>query len=217
MAVIMAVAMRFAFLPLFLLVFALLALLKFLSLLLLPAVHSVHLLLLAALELVLTLMTCVLAAQFLLLLVIAPLHFLAFGVLLTLHPVEVFFVFLLQPGIGGGVVGMPRGGRPIKVAAVIFAASAWTIRRVAVAVVKVSIPTIRITCVRGTISFVASTTVVESATVINATTVIASTVFDVAAMEFARTRSRCDFGAAVIDGSPEAAIAASSFKMTVLL
>ncbi len=36
-------------------------------------------------------------------------------------------------------------------------------------------------------------------------------------MEFAGAWSCGDFGAAVIDGSPEAAIAASTFKMTVLL
>lgn len=105
---IVAVAVRLAFLPLFLLVFALLALLKFLGLLFLPAVHLLRLLLLAPLELVLTLLVCVLAAQSLLLLVISPLHFLALGVLLTLHFIEVSFVFLLQPRIGGRIVRMAR-------------------------------------------------------------------------------------------------------------
>ena len=124
----MAVAVRFAFLPLFLLMVALLALLQLLSLLLLPAVHLIRLLLLAALELVLALLVCVLAAQSLLLLVISPLHFLAFRVLLALHLVELLFVPLLQPGVGGRIVRMPCGG--------------WPVRRVAVAVVKASTLTI---------------------------------------------------------------------------
>src|SRR5205823_4155143 len=105
--------MRFAFLPLFLLVFALLALLKFLSLLFLLAAHLIRLLLLAALEFVLTLLVCILAVQFLLLLLISPLRFLALGVLLPLHLVEVSLMLLLQPGIGGRIVGVAAtSGRP---------------------------------------------------------------------------------------------------------
>ena len=100
----MAIAVRFAFLPLLPLVIALLALLKLLCLLLLPAVHLLHLLLLTALKLVLPLLTCVLSSQLLLFLVIALLNSLALGVLLTLHFVEISFVPLLQPGIGGRIV-----------------------------------------------------------------------------------------------------------------
>lgn len=119
--------------------FALLALLKLLSLLFLSAIHLIHLLLLAALELVLALLICVLAAQSLLFLIIAPLHFLVFGVLLALHLVELLFVPLLQLRIGGRIGGVTRGRRAIK-----FAAS------------------IRITRVR-TVSVVASSTVIGSA------------------------------------------------------
>ena len=174
-----AVAVWLAFLPLFLLMVPLLALLKLLSLLLLASVHLIHLLLLAALDLVLTLLVCILAAQSLLLLIIAPLHFLPFGVLLPLHFVELLFVLLLQSWIGGRIIGMPRGGRTI-------------------------------------VSVVASATVVKSA-IITAPTVIGSAMLNVATMEIAGTRSRRNFGAAVIDGSPETAVAASAIKMTVLL
>jgi hypothetical protein len=160
------VAVRLA---LFFLVFAFLALLKFLSLLLVLLVHLLLLLLLAALELVLALLTRILAAQFLLLLVLPLLHFLAFGILLTLHFVELLFVLLLQPGIGGRIVGMARRGRPIG-----------------------------------------------SATIIRSGAVIGSAMLNAAAMEIAGARSRRDFRAAVIFGSQEAAVAASTFKMTVL-
>jgi len=178
-----AVAMCFAFLLLFLLVVALLALLKFLSLLLLPAFHLIRLLLLTALKLVLALLVCALAAQSLLFLVIAPLHFLTLSVLLPLHLVEVSFMLLLQPGVGGRIVGMPRGRRPVESAAVIFAPSVSTIRRP----------------VGGTVSVIAAAAIITPA------------------MEIAGARSGGDFGAAVVDGSPEAAIAASTFQMTVLL
>src|SRR5215472_8517589 len=192
---IVAVAVLLAFLSLFLLVFTFLALLKFLTLLFLPMIHLIHLLLLAALELVLALLPPILAVHSLLFLFIAPLHFLTFGVLLPLHLVEFSLVSLLQLRVGGRVVGMAPSGRTIEVATVIVAAPAWPIRR-AIAVVKVSIPTIRIACVRRTVSVVASATIVESGTLVTAATVIAS---------------------AVLDGSPEAAIAASSFKVTILL
>lgn len=194
----MAVAVRFAFLPLFLLVVAFLALLELLSLLLLLAVHLLRLLLLAALKLVLPLLICVLAAQSLLLLFVSPLHFLAVGILLALHLVEVSFVLLLQSWIGGRVVGMARRGRAIGVVTVIFAAS------------------VRIASVWRTVSVVAPATIVNSA-ILAAATVVGSAVLDVAAVELTRTRGGCDFGAAMIDRSPEVAIAASAFKMTVLL
>jgi len=145
--------MRFAFLPLFLLVFALLALLKFLSLLFLLAAHLIRLLLLAALEFVLTLLVCILAVQFLLLLLISPLRFLALGVLLPLHLVEVSLMLLLQPGIGGRIVGMARGRRPVGFAAVIFSAP--------------------ITRVRGAVSVVVSATVSDSTAIITAAMEIA--------------------------------------------
>jgi len=145
--------MRFAFLPLFLLVFALLALLKLLSLLFLLAAHLIRLLLLAALELVLALLVCILAAQFLLLLLVSPLRFLALGVLLPLHFVEVSLMLLLQPGIGGRIVGMARGRRPVGFAAVIFAAP--------------------ITRVRGAVSVVVSATVSDSTAIITAAMEIA--------------------------------------------
>lgn len=189
----MAIAVRFVFLTSFVLVFALLALLKLLSLLLLPAVHLIRLLLLAALELILALLVYILAAQFLLFLILPLLHSLALGILLPLHFVELLFVPLLQSGIGGRVVGMPRGGRAIGFAIAIVAAS------------------IRIARVRRAVSVVASAPVVES------TAVIGSAVFDLSAMEIARARSGGDFGITVIDGVPEAAIAAGGFKVTSLL
>lgn len=197
----MAIAVRFAFLPLFLLVFALLALLKFLCLLFLPAVHLVHLLLLAALELILALAICVLAAQSLLFLVVSPLHFLTLRVLLPLHFVVVSFMFLLQSGIGGRVVGMARRGRAIEVTTISFAAFVWAI----------GFPRV------GSVSVGASATVVNFGTIITASAVIRSAVLDVTAAEFAGAWSRGDVGAAMIDGSPEATITASSFKVMVLL
>lgn len=162
---IVAVAVRFAFLASFLLVITLLALLEPLCLLCLPAVHLIHLLLLALLELILALPACVLAAHFLFLLVISPLHFLALGILLPLHLVEFLFVPLLQLGIGGRVVGMPRRGRTIELAAVIFAAL------------------VRIARVRWAVSVVASAAVVESSPIVAGATVISSSMLDVAATE----------------------------------
>jgi len=166
---IVAVAVLLAFLSLFLLVFTFLALLKFLTLLFLPMIHLIHLLLLAALELVLALLPPILAVHSLLFLFIAPLHFLTFGVLLPLHLVEFSLVSLLQLRVGGRVVGMAPSGRTIEVATVIVAAPAWPIRR-AIAVVKVSIPTIRIACVRRTVSVVASATIAESGMLVIAAT-----------------------------------------------
>jgi len=122
-----AIAVRFIFLTSLVLVFALLALLELLCLLFLAVVHLIHLLLLAALELVLALLVCILPAQPLLLLVLAPLHVLAFGILLPLHLVELLLVPLLQPWIGGRVVGMARRGRTIESAAVIVVAIAWAV------------------------------------------------------------------------------------------
>ena len=121
---VVAVAVRLAFLPLLVLVFALLALLKFLCLLLLPAIHLIGLLLLPALDLILALLVCVLAVQPLLFLVIAPLHFLAFVVLLALHFVEFAFVTLFQFWIGGRIVGVSRRRWAIEIATVVIAASA---------------------------------------------------------------------------------------------
>ena len=213
----MAIAVRFIFLTSLVLVFALLALLELLCLLFLAAAHLIHLLLLAALELVLALLVCILPAQPLLLLVLAPLHVLAFGILLPLHLVELLLVPLLQPWIGGRVVGMARRGRTIESAAVIVVAIAWAVRRVAIAVVKVSVAAIRIARVRRTVPVAAPAAVVESGSIINAATVIGSAVLDVSAMEIARARSCGDFGITVIDGVPEAAIAPGGFKVTILL
>lgn len=112
---------------------------------------------------------------------------------------------------------MARRGRTIEVATVIFAPSAWAIRRVARAVVKVSVLTIGFPRVGRAVSVGASATVVNSATIITAPAVIRSAVLDVTAAEFAGAWSRGDVGAAMIDGSPEATITASSFKVMVLL
>lgn len=208
-----AVAVR---LVLFFLVFAFLALLKFLSLLLVLLVHLLRLLLLASLELVLALLICVLAAEPLLFLVLPLLHFLALGILLTLHLVELLFVLLLQPGIGGRIVGMASRSRATEVATVIFAPRAWAIGRVAVAVVNASALTIRFTRIWRAVSVVAFATVVKSV-IITATAVIGSAVLDIAATELAWAGSRSNIGAAMIDGSAEVAISASSFKVMVLL
>ena len=204
----MAVAVRFAFLPLFLLVLVLLALLKFLCLLILPAVHLIQLLLLMSLELILSLRIGPVPVHSLTLLILSLLQLLAIGVLLTLHFVEFSFVFLLQPGIGGRIIGMARGGRTIETATVVIVSSA---------VVGIPVATIGILRVRWTVSIVASAAVLKSATIIDAAAVIAPTALDVATTEFAGARGGGDFRVAVIDGGPEVTIATGSFKVMVLL
>ena len=68
-----------------------------------PTIHLVALLLLAALELVLSLLARILAAEILSFLVVPLLELLTLGVLLPLHLVAFPLMFLVHPGIVGGV------------------------------------------------------------------------------------------------------------------
>jgi hypothetical protein len=105
------------------LLFALLALLHFLRLLIVLAVHLFGLLLLAPLELILALLVGVALLEFLLFLSLPLLHFLSLGVLLALHFVELLLVFLLELRIRVArrtIVGRAVGRRA---AAVIYLSS----------------------------------------------------------------------------------------------